>query len=267
MTPVRGMEQDNETRVFEQKPAEALRPFVKRFLVVEYLSPHEDSHLPDTGLVAAFPFRGSCRLEDGSTVPHAALTGLHHRIRHHVHSQGNAVVLALFTPIGAAAFFKHPLDELANTTLGFDQLVGDPAALIRLNEELAKASNNSRRVHHLEEFLLSRAHSEQPDPLVTAAVQWIEQAPPAARIRQLVDFIGLSQSALERRFRARVGTSPKNFAALVRLKTIVRLHAGGNDFTAIAHAAGYFDQSHFNHDFKRMTGRAPESYFGRASAS
>jgi len=260
------MEQANDTRVFVQKPAKELRPFVKRFLVVEYPEPHEDSHLPETGLIAAFPFRGSCRLEDGSTVPHAALTGLHQRVRRHAHSRGNAVVLALFTPIGAAAFFDHPLDELANTTLGLDELVGDPSALTLLNEQLAKASNHSRRVQRVEEFLLSRARSAQPDPLVTAAVHWIERAPSEARIKALVRYIGLSQSALERRFRRHVGTSPKKFAALVRLKTIVRLHAGGADFTSIAHAAGYFDQSHFNHDFKQVTGLAPESYFGRAAA-
>jgi transcriptional regulator GlxA family with amidase domain len=91
------------------------------------------------------------------------------------------------------------------------------------------------------------------------------RAPPDARIEQLVRYIGLSQSALERRFRRIVGASPKKFASLVRVKTIQRLHAAGVDFTSIAHAAGYFDQSHFIHDFKRMTGLAPESYFAHAA--
>jgi methylphosphotriester-DNA--protein-cysteine methyltransferase len=259
------MQPSSDTQVFTQKPVEALRTFVKRFLVVEFPSAHDDSHLPDTGLVAAFPFRGSCRLEDGRDVPRAALTGLYDRIRHHAHSQRNAIVLTLFTTMGAAAFVRHPLDELTNTTVGLDELFDNAPALAHLEEQLVEAPNHSRRVQRVEDFLLARASTAQPDPLVTAAVHWIEHASPDARIEELVRHIGLSQSALERRFRRHVGVSPKKFAALVRLKTILRLHAYGHDFTSIAHAASYFDQSHFTHDFKRVTGLAPESYFAHAA--
>lgn len=260
------MERKNGSQVFTQEPVDALRPFVKRFLVVEFPAARSDSHLPDTGLVAAFPFRGSCRLEDGSKVSHAALTGLHDRIRSHAHSQGNAVALVLFTPIGAAAFVRHPLDELTNATVELDALFGDAPALARLAEQLSEAPNHFRRIQRLQDFFLARIHTAQPDLLVQAALQWIEQAPAEARIRELVRSIGLSQSALERRFRRHVGTSPKKFASLVRMKTVVRLRAAGIDFTSIAHAAGYCDQSHFTHDFKRVTGLAPESYFASAAA-
>ena len=73
--------------------------------------------------------------------------------------------------------------------------------------------------------------------------------------------MGLSQSALERRFRREVGASPKKFAALVRLRHVVRLRRAGVSLTDIAHAAGYADQPHFIKDFKRFTGQAPESFF------
>jgi AraC-like DNA-binding protein len=75
----------------------------------------------------------------------------------------------------------------------------------------------------------------------------------------------LSQSALERRFRKVVGLSPKKFAALVRLRHAVRLRAGGADFTAVAHGAGYFDQAHFINDFRRVTGSAPDAFFRQAA--
>ena len=252
--------------VFAQPPHAVLRPFVKRFLVVEFPAPHADAHLPDTGLVAAFPFRGECRLEDGRTVPRAAVTGLCDHLRRHAHSQGNAVVVAAFTPLGAAAFLRLSLDELANTTVALDAVIGDAPSLTRLHEQLAEAPNHLRRVQLVENFFRVRLHAANtsPDPLVAAAVSWIERAPPAARIEDLVRHIGLSQSALERRFHRVVGTSPKRFASLVRLRTIEQLHAAGATFTDIAHAAGYFDQSHFIHDFKRVTGLAPEAYFASA---
>lgn len=240
---------------------------MKRFLVVEFPTPREDSHLPDTGLTAAFPFRGECRLEDGRNAPHAAVTGLYDRLRYHAHGKGNSVVVAAFTPTGAAAFLPNPLDQLANTTVAMDELIGDAPALARLDEQLAKAPNHFRRVQHVETFLTARVGATPPDPLVAAAVSWIERAPPGSRIEQLVRHIGLSQSALERRFRRVVGVSPKRFASLVRLKNIMRLHIAGTTLTSIAHAAGYFDQSHFINDFKRVTGVTPELFFRQVSPS
>ena len=254
-------------KVFSRAPSPVLRPFVKRFLIVEFSATLEDSHLPDTGLIAAFPFRGECRLEDGRVAPHGGVTGLWDRLRHHTHSQDNAIVLAAFTPLGAAAFVRHPLDELANTTVPMADLIGDGSASARLLEQLGEAPNHLRRLQLAEDFFLSRIRTTETDPLVAAAVAWIERAPPAARIEQLVRYIGLSQSALERRFRRVVGASPKRFASLVRLKNIEHLRTTGSTLGAIAHAAGYFDQSHFIHDFKRITGLAPESYFGTATVN
>ncbi|MBI2517035.1 MAG: helix-turn-helix domain-containing protein [Opitutae bacterium] len=252
------------TKVFAQLPCAALRPFVRRFLVVEHTGPRADSHLPGTGLVAAFQIRGQCRLGTGEDAPSAAVTGLFDQVRHHAHSRGNTVVLTAFTSTGAAVFLRHSLDELANTTAPLGKFIGDAASLAHLNEQLAEAPNHARRVRRLEDFLLTRIDPARADPLVRAAVAWIERAPPSARIGELVRYIGLSQSALERRFRRIVGATPKRFASLVRLQRIQRLRSAGGSLTTLAHAAGYFDQAHFTHDFRRMTGVAPEAYFAAA---
>jgi hypothetical protein len=55
-------------QLFEQAPCPALRPFIQRFLVVKFPSFHRDAHLPDTRPVAAFSFRGGCRI-DGDRGP------------------------------------------------------------------------------------------------------------------------------------------------------------------------------------------------------
>jgi AraC-like DNA-binding protein len=252
-----------EARVLIRPPCAALRPFVKRLLVVEFPSAHDDAHLPDTGVVAAFRVRGDCRLDSGHNAPRAAVTGLFSRLRRHAHAAGHTVVLAAFTPTGAAALLRHPLHELFNTTAGLDDLAGDAAPLASLEDRLVHAPSHLQRLQLVQDYLLARITSQAPDPLVGAAVEWIERAPPGARIEQLVRHIGLSQSALERRFRRVVGASPRRFASLVRLQRVVRLQARGGSLTAIAHAAGYFDQPHFIHDFKRITGLAPQAYFAQ----
>jgi AraC-like DNA-binding protein len=253
-------------QVFEQAPDRALRPFIQRFLVVEFPSFHCDAHLPDTSPVAAFSFRGGCRIDGERWAPPAAFTGLRETLRAHEHCREHAVLLATFTPVGAAAFLRTPMEEFSGLTTDLAGILGRQEELSRLPEQLASAQNHGRRIKLLEDFLLSRIRVSAPDPLVTAAVVWLEQRPGTKRIDDLVRYIGLSQSALERRFRRVVGASPKKFASLVRLRRAVRLRSSGVDFTAAAYAAGYFDQSHFINDFRRATGSPPETFFRRAGA-
>jgi hypothetical protein len=73
-------------KVFPRAPCGALRPFVKRFLVVEFSTAQKDSHLPDTGLVGGFCFKGYCILHGETKMPQAALTGLWDCARNHEHS-------------------------------------------------------------------------------------------------------------------------------------------------------------------------------------
>jgi AraC-like DNA-binding protein len=253
-------------QVFEQVPSSTLLPFVKRFLVVESPSRHSDVHLPDTRPVAAFTFRGRCRLDGDRWAPAAAFTGPREILRAHEHCEGHAVLLATFTAVGAAAFLRPPLEEFAGSTINLAGVLGRPEELDRLHEQLAGAPHHRRRIKLLENFLGTHIRVSAPDPLMTAAVDWLERDTEAKRIAELARYIGLSQSALERRFRRTLGISPKRFASIVRLRRAVRLRAGGADLTTISQAAGYFDQAHFIHDFRRATGRPPETFFRQVPA-
>jgi len=240
-----------------------LRPFVKRFLVVEFSTAQKDSHLPDTGLVAGFCFKGYCILHGETKVPQAALTGLWDCARNHEHSANSGVVLASFTATGAAALLRQPVDEFFNGTVALEDVLGSSTELNRVLEQLVEARNHARRIEVVENFLVARTDKARPDAFVSSAVSKIEEAHGMMRIDNLARRVGLSQSALERRFRRVAGTSPKKFASIVRTRHVLRLRATGADFTSIAATTGYFDQSHFISEFKRITGLAPESFFGR----
>jgi AraC-like DNA-binding protein len=256
----------DRVQLFARVPHAALRPFIERFLVVEFPSFHRDAHLPGAGAVAAFSLRGKCRIDDALWAPPAAFTGLRGTLRAHEHCDNHAVLLVAFTPAGAAAFVPASLQELAGTTTDLSSILGRPAEIDRLHEQLCESGNHERRVELLEEFMLERLANAEPDPLVKAAVARLESDAGGSRIDELARYVGLSQSALERRFRRIVGISPKKFASILRLQRAVQLRAGGADLTAVAHGAGYFDQSHFINDFRRATGSSPEAFFERVAA-
>src|SRR5262249_27208422 len=161
------------------------------------------------------------RLNGGGEAPRAAVTGLWDTVRTHDHSAEHAVVIATFTPTGAAALLRQPLEEFANSTVDLDAVLGRRAGMDRLDDQLAGAASHAQRIRLVEDLLLALAGEAKPDPLVTAAVEWIERTEAMIRIEDLTRRIGLSQSALERRFRRLVGASPRRFASLVRLQNVV----------------------------------------------
>ena len=261
------MIENANTQLLIQAPCPALRPFVRRLMVVESSATHGDAHLPDTSPVAAFRFQGDCRLDSGVQAPQAALTGLWDTMRTHAHSQDHAVVIVTFTAIGAAALLHHPFYEFANSTTDLAAVLGHSAGLDSLYEQLATAGNHATRIRLVEAFLLRYVDKSRLDLDIAGAVTLIEQTQAMLRIEELAQKIGLSQSALERRFQRCVGVAPRKFASLVRLKNVVQLREQGVDLTTIAHTAGYYDQAHFIRDFKRFTGLAPSAFFALSPAN
>jgi len=69
--------------------------------------------------------------------------------------------------------------------------------------------------------------------------------------------LGVSQEVLEKRFRRRVGATPKQFASILRFRRAIAVHRPGRDLGSLALEAGYYDQAHFNRQFRFVTGSAP----------
>ena len=152
-------------------PSDALRPYIQRFLIVEYTSGWSSTLLPGTGMVAAFRFKGSCLLND-ARAPNALVTGLWDKTRTLTHSGSCANVLAMFTPTGAAAFLREPVEHLFNGTMPMESQVRR-SQLSLVEEQLFESSHHLERVEVVERFLLEQLRNRTPDSLVAAAVHSI----------------------------------------------------------------------------------------------
>ena len=244
-------------------PADILKPFIKYFLIIESENGMENRILPATSIVMAFRCKGKVMLEDGgihSSLPVSGITGLQKAPRFVSYSKKAATLLVLFEEGGAAAFFKEPLHEIFGINVPLDNLIHRPK-LIEMEERLAGAENNAQRVFLVEKFLLSELKEAQSDRLILSAVQRIKAANGNVRIKDLVKTLPVSLDPFEKRFRRLVGTSPKQFSAIVRFRNLIARHSPEEDLTDAAHAAGYFDQAHFIKDFKSFTGQTPHDFF------
>jgi len=244
-------------------PSPALKPFVRRFMFVESESGETSSILPDTSLILGFRFKGSglqLSKYGDLDLPKAAVVGLRDNARKLLHAEGVATALVSFTATGAASFLREPLHNLFNESAPLDAL-SSVSTVEDIWDRLAGSSDDAHRAGILEDFLLTQLNGLDPDPAVLEALAEIKASKGLVRIEELARITCLSQSALERRFRRAVGSSPKKFASIVRLRHVIDQQAKGFNLGDIAQEAGYYDQSHFVKDFKAFTGTSPESFF------
>jgi AraC-like DNA-binding protein len=115
-----------------------------------------------------------------------------------------------------------------------------------------------------EDFLRHRVRNAQrgPHPTASRAVSRLLATGGQAPIRGISEEIGCSPRYLESCVLEQTGLSPKRLARLIRFsRTIEQLRTeGAVDWGRIAHSCGYFDQSHFNRDFRQFAGVSPSAF-------
>lgn len=205
---------------------------------------------------------GPCRRYRGAVVSGAFSTFFEIDTREHASVMG-----AHFRPGGASEFLKGlPAHELGDGHVALDELWGPSARELR--ERACEATSASDRFKLLERALMAqKLPSGRQRRRVDAAVSALNR--PEVSVRQLAEQLGISHKQLIEVFRAQVGTTPKSFQRLLRFQRALALvrTAPEPDWARLAHAAGYFDQSHLIRDFSVFSGLTPREYLREWTAT
>lgn len=250
-------------RVEKFLPSVPLRPFVREFLFLESDQEIRNKIVPDTVVVLAFRYRGQVLQTTGQEeeyLPGSVVSGLRKSVRHIHYTKDTANLLVVFREGGLAAFTRMPAHELYGQSIATDNLFPAPA-LREVSGRLSEAPGNKVRLAIVEAFLLGMLTHHQPDLLIGSAVQQIRQQNGLLRIKELASSLYISQDSFEKRFRARIGATPKQYASIVRLNELIRKYPSFHSLTEASYEAGYFDQSHFIKDFRQFTGQSPKDFF------
>ncbi|HEY4111351.1 helix-turn-helix transcriptional regulator [Puia sp.] len=244
-------------------PTIALQPYLREFILIETDEATESMVIPDTSLVMSLRYKGAVikkRLDEEELLPDVVISGLRRSVRHFIYTPQAANFLIVFKEGGIAAISRTPANELFDQSISAGNFFRQ-GELDQLLEGLAEAATDSLRVRQVEDFLLRRLINTKQDALIGNAVQLIRQHKGIVRIDQLAASLHLSQDPFEKRFRSLVGSTPKQYASIVRLRQLIRNYPAYSSLTEASYAAGYFDQSHFIKDFRLFTGRAPGEFF------
>lgn len=244
-------------------PSAPLRPFIKAYKIIESGDEQTNRVVPDTSFALAFRLKGQISAiseELKTTLPAATFSGLRKSVRLFNYAAQTSALIVQFEETGVPAFFKPPLHELFEQSTSLDNFF--PGLEISIVEErLSAAPDNLAKVAIVEQFLYNKLCCNKPDKLVLEAINKIHSNNGIIRIKELAKSLYISNDAFEKRFRRAVGATPKQFSSIIKLKAIIGQNPGAGSFTAIAFEHGYYDQPHFNKDFKLFTGQTPTEFF------
>lgn len=250
-------------RYVEYAPSAILKPYVKSLAIQEGDAENSYHVFPQTGLVLGFQYRGRLSHLKGleeECLSVAGVSGLTDRYSIFRASANIGTVLVYFREAGAAAFFRTPIHELFNERLALDHFIGH-SEVVQLEERLSEAPTDEAKIQAVTAFLIRHCSETPIDPVVLTALQIIHQHQGNIRINHLADRLHIGISALEKRFRRTVGTSPKKFALIVRLEYLTQSTLPADRLWDAVYASGFYDQSHFIKAFRNFTGQTPESFF------
>jgi AraC-like DNA-binding protein len=165
-------------------------------------------------------------------------------------------------PLGAYRVLDQPLGEIAHDVVELDDALG--ADVSRVHERLGDTADAGQQLAILCDFVRRRlARSEtrlHADARI--AVGTLAESNGAARIEDLCRSLGISRKHLGTLFRAHVGLTPKAYARMFRFRRAVDLVQKGVrlEWTRVAMACGYYDQAHFNREFREFAGMSPGEF-------
>lgn len=171
-----------------------------------------------------------------------------------------------FKPGGAFPFLGVPAGELQNRHVSLDDLWGSYAD--EVHARVACASTPEGKLRALEVGLLGRLSLPlERHAAVGFALQQFAR-PVTRTVSDVTAQIGMSGRRFAGRFRDEVGLTPKLYCRVQRFQDALRrLHRRSSqlDLADLAYACGYFDQAHFNHDFRDFSGISPTAYLASAT--
>ena len=185
--------------------------------------------------------------------------GLHDGPAHTAHDGLGYGIQAYLTPLGARRFFGMPMGELANRVVELEDRIG-PAA-DELAERRAGARDWAARLDLFERAIAARVRAAPP---VASELEWawgrLLESDGSQPVGELAGELGWSRRHLTARVRDELGMPPKAIARILRFERAVERLRLGDDLATLALDAGYYDQAHFNRDFRAFAGTTPTEY-------
>ena len=253
------------------KPTEILSKYIKNYFIVEtdnsidFLS--KERVFPCGNATLVFHYGSPSKFQKKNSKeyiePNMVICGQQTNYYDLSLSGKTGMILIVFKPHGVKSFFNFPITELLNENLSLQDLANNDT--IELKDKMFNSSNNEQRIIHLENFFIQRLIQNEDFDRIEHAVKMIENSKGQVKTHEIAQEVCLGIKQFERNFSKYVGLNPKKFASIVRFQNVLQMKRKfkNANMYQLAFDNGYYDQSHFNHDFKSLTGLTPKIFFDK----
>jgi len=255
------------------QPMKELADYVRFFWTLEARldSTEAFAHraLPDNCLELIFYCKGQLSISssqgsEGNTFT-SGVFGQAHKFRQFKTGNDFTLFGVYFYPHALKTLFNLPAMALTNIMVDSESLWGSEGK--SLEEKVMLAPDSAARITLVSSFLLRRlkAVEKREQSFITLMKNVIDNNR-LVSIPAFADDFNLSRRQLERRFKDLSGFSPKDFFRIVRFKKALKgSELPDKTLAQIAIDSGYYDQSHFTHEFRKFSGYSPKEFFVNAT--
>lgn len=171
------------------------------------------------------------------------------------------MIVVVFQPYGAKAFFPMPMDEFHENNVSINDI--DDNYLKDLESKILEAPNNQTCINLIEQYFTKKlyAFNEYNFKRIRSTLSVINSQSNVT-VSTLSDVSCLSQKQFNRIFSEYVGSNPKEFLRIIRFQRALYLLQLNPKMllTQLAFECGYYDQPHLVKEFKSMSGYTPGEY-------
>lgn len=172
-----------------------------------------------------------------------------------------------FHPHGFSSFSRTSIEDLKDQNIDAREIFSDD--IVSFLEHCKSLDSFTHFVQYANRYFLKKsfdiATRLESYKLVSACIKTLQTTHHDLSIADLCKHYSVSQRWLQVQFKNYIGISPKTLQKIFRFNSGIHLLNGREQqLTDVAMESGYYDQAHFNREFKALSGVTPRAYRDRA---
>ena len=256
----------NEFKIENSFPKEKLSDFVREFFYLHINSCHNQSIIAiddgcydlmfyrEANAILEFEHTNSIKIDSKAFTVHQLNPPLKYKFGKYV-SYFSSKVQPWFNTF----FFQS---HYVKGILNLETIYGN--RITRIQSSIFESISFQEKVRIAEEFLL-KIKPDFNDKINFAKQICLEiyKKEGMITVNDLCDKFESDRQLLNKTFKEHVNYTTKRFIIIVRIMSLAKFKINHPNYslTEVALEFGYFDQAHFNYDFKRISGVTPSEFF------
>lgn len=171
----------------------------------------------------------------------------------------HVLLLIQLSPYGLYQITRQSQTEFADKRLSLADV--DNELFNLLHEAFIMSETVTELVNTCEDILYKRMEKWVVSDSLLLATEAISISHGQIGVKEIARQACYSERQLNRLFLTQIGMNVKNYARITRFNYVLKhIQKSPCFFAALSQQAGYFDQAHFDKDFKSISGVTPQRY-------